>query len=131
MGVPESELSNAVSRVDSALSQSLRNERGSWILSDQHQDAKSEYALSSVLNNKLVNVIIDRTFVDADGNRWIIDYKTGMHSGADTEEFLDREQERYCRQLERYAAIFSKLEDRPIKLGLYFPLMSGWRSWDF
>jgi ATP-dependent exoDNAse (exonuclease V) beta subunit len=131
MGVPESELNSAVSRVDAALKQTLQDERGSWILSDQNSDTRSEYALSSVLNNKLVNVIIDRTLIDSEGCRWIIDYKTGMHSGADTEEFLDREQERYCRQLERYAAIFSKLEDRPIKLGLYFPLMSGWRSWDF
>lgn len=131
MGVPKSELNSALSRVDSALNQVLIDERGGWILSGQHQDARSEYALSSRHNGKLINVIIDRTFIDATGCRWIIDYKTGIHTGSDLEEFLDREQERYCRQLERYAAIFSKLEDKPIKLGLYFPLMSGWRSWDY
>jgi ATP-dependent exoDNAse (exonuclease V) beta subunit len=131
MGVPKSELKGAVVRVDRALNQILIDERGGWILSAQHQDARSEYALSSLLNGKLVNVIIDRTFIDASGYRWIIDYKTGMHSGSDIEEFLDREQERYCKQLERYAAIFRKIEDKPIRLGLYFPLMSGWRSWDY
>jgi ATP-dependent exoDNAse (exonuclease V) beta subunit len=131
MGVPKSELKGAVARVDRALNQILIDERGGWILSAQHQDARSEYALSSLLNGKLVNVIIDRTFIDASGYRWIIDYKTGMHSGSDIEEFLDREQERYCKQLERYAAIFRKIEDKPIRLGLYFPLMSGWRSWDY
>lgn len=130
MGVPKSELKGAVARVESALNQILLDERGGWILSDQHRDARSEYALSSLLNGKLVNVIIDRTFIDASGCRWIIDYKTGMHTGSDLEEFLDREQERYCGQLERYAAIFRKMEDKPIRLGLYFPLMSGWRSWD-
>ncbi len=130
LGVPRSELDGAVSRVDAALSQAMADEKGSWILSDQHQDAKSEYALSSSHNRKLVNIIIDRTFIDAEGTRWIIDYKTGVHEGPDMEEFLDREQERYSGQMERYAAIFEKMEDRPIKLGLYFPLMSGWRSWD-
>ena len=131
MGVPKSELASAVSKVDAAINQTLADKRGSWILSGKHQNARSEYSLSSVLNNKLINVIIDRTFVDTDGNRWIIDYKTGVHSGSDREEFLDREQERYCAQLERYAAVLSKLEDRPIKLGLYFPLMSEWRSWEY
>ncbi len=131
MGVAKSELQGAVSRVDAALNQTLIDERGGWILSGQHKSARSEYALSSLHKDKLINVIVDRTFIDSDGCRWIIDYKTGMHTGSGLEEFLDREQERYCRQLERYAAIFSKLDDRPIKLGLYFPLIPEWRSWDY
>jgi hypothetical protein len=39
--------------------------------------------------------------------------------------FLDREQERYRGQLERYAAVLRKLDARPIRLGLYFPLLGG------
>jgi hypothetical protein len=130
LGVPKSELDSAVSRVDSALSQTLTDERGSWILSDQHQEARSEYALSFKQKHKLVNIIVDRTFIDSEGSRWIIDYKTGVHAGADMDEFLDREQERYRSQLESYARVFKHLENRPTKLGLYFPLMSAWRSWD-
>ena len=41
----------------------------------------------------------------------------------------DREQERYRGQLERYAAVLKKLDARPIPLGLYFPLLDGWREW--
>ena len=130
LGVPQSELNAAVSRVHAALSQALTDERGRWILSDRHREAKSEYALSSFQNQKLVNIIVDRTFIDNDGVRWIIDYKTGAHEGSDIDTFLDRELARYREKMERYASIFKKLEDRPIKLGLYFPLMSGWRSWD-
>jgi hypothetical protein len=44
--------------------------------------------------------------------------------------FLDREQERYRSQLERYATVLRKLDARPIRLGLYFPLLGGWREWD-
>ena len=53
--------------------------------------------------------------------RWIVDYKTGTHEGGDLEEFLDREQERYRAQLEQYAALMRSLDNRPVKLGLYFP----------
>ncbi len=130
LGVPKSELDAAVSRVDAALSQTLADDRGSWILSARHQDARSEYALSSAHNHKLINIIVDRTFIDRYGVRWIIDYKTGAHEGRDVDAFLDREMERYRGQMERYASVFRKLEERPIRLGLYFPMMSGWRSWD-
>lgn len=130
LGIPTEELDTAISRVGAAISRTLSDDRGNWILSHQHADARSEYALSAIHNRKLVNIILDRTFVDKSGVRWIIDYKTGVHEGGDMEEFLDREKERYSGQLERYAAIFRKLEDRPIMLGLYFPLLSGWRSWE-
>ena len=61
--------------------------------------------------------------------RWIVDYKTGTHEGGDLEEFLDREQERYRKQLEQYAALMQMLDNRTVKLGLYFPLLKGWREW--
>ena len=73
---------------------------------------------------------MDRSFVDAKGIRWIIDYKTSTHEGGGLDAFLDREQERYRGQLERYADVLRKLDARPIRLGLYFPLLSGWREWE-
>ncbi len=53
-------------------------------------------------------MVVDRSFVDADGIRWIIDYKTGTHAGGDVAGFLDQEQERYRAQLAGYAAAFSR-----------------------
>ena len=61
--------------------------------------------------------------------RWIVDYKASTHEGADLEAFLDREQERYRKQLEQYAALMQMLDHREIKLGFYFPLLKGWREW--
>jgi hypothetical protein len=58
-----------------------------------------------------------------------VDYKTGTHEGADVEAFLDREQERYRGQLEQYAALMRGTDSRPLRLGLYFPLLNGWREW--
>jgi hypothetical protein len=47
------------------------------------------------------------------------------------ESFLDRERERYRAQLERYARLMRGMDDHPVRLGLYFPLLGGWREWEF
>jgi len=78
----------------------------------------------------LLSLVIDRTFVDADGVRWIVDFKTSDHSGGGLDEFLDREQARYRDQLERYGRALSLLDSRPQRLALYFPLVGGWREWE-
>jgi len=77
----------------------------------------------------IVSVVIDRTFVDRDGVRWIVDFKTSTHEGAGLDAFLDSEQGRYRPQLERYWQLVRRLGSEPVRLGLYFPLLSGWREW--
>jgi ATP-dependent exoDNAse (exonuclease V) beta subunit len=129
-GVPEAKLDQAVQRVHEALRRTLSDAKGAWLFDPQHSEARSEYALTLIEHGKPVTSIMDRSFVDASGIRWIIDYKTSTHEGGGLEAFLDREQERYRGQLERYAAVLGKLDKRPIRLGLYFPLLGGWREWD-
>jgi ATP-dependent exoDNAse (exonuclease V) beta subunit len=72
--------------------------------------------------------LVGRFLLDAEGTRWIIDYKTGRHQGTDVEAFLDQEQERYRAQLEDYARAFRLLEPNPIRVALYYPMMDGWRE---
>ena len=73
-------------------------------------------------------MVIDRMFVDEDGRAWIVDYKTSTHEGADVEAFLASEQERYRAQLERYGEALAQPGGH--RLGLYFPLLKGWREWE-
>ncbi len=129
LGVNASEIESALSRVMIALRSSIADEKGRWILDHQHQDSATELAVTALVEQELVNVIIDRTFVDKHGTRWIIDYKSSTHEGADTEKFLDNEVTRYREQLERYRTVMSQLDSRPIKCGLYFPLLRAWREW--
>ena len=75
-------------------------------------------------------LVIDRTFVDTDGVRWIVDFKTSDHRGGGIDTFLDREQARYREQLERYGYVMARLDPRPQRLALYFPLAGGWREWE-
>jgi len=130
LGLPQEEIANATDKVLIALENTLEDERGKWIL-QAHENARNEYSLTTKTEQGFRRFIIDRTFIDEDGSRWIIDYKTGSHEGSDTAAFLDQEQQRYKGQLDSYAQLFSQLEDRPIKLGLYFPLLKGWREWAF
>jgi ATP-dependent exoDNAse (exonuclease V) beta subunit len=129
-GVTTELLDQATERVELALLNTISDQRGRWILSAEHQQARSEYALTAKHGDGVINVVIDRTFIDEAGTRWIIDFKASRHEGGSREGFLDREQERYRHQLENYASIFKRIETGPIKMGLYFPLLCGWRSWD-
>lgn len=129
LGVPYERRTAAAARALEAVRRTLEDERGRWLLDASHGSAQSELALTGVVDSGLVSIVIDRTFVDATGVRWIVDYKTSSHEGAGLEEFLDNERERYRGQLERYARIMQALGDEPIRLGLYFPLLSGWREW--
>jgi ATP-dependent exoDNAse (exonuclease V) beta subunit len=128
-GVPQAKLDDATERVRVALARALNDPRGAWLFDPTHCEAKSEYPLSFDDRGQPATVIIDRTFVDQGGVRWIVDFKTSTHSGGGVGEFLDREQERYRGQLEKYAAVMKQLDPRPVRLGLYFPLLGGWREW--
>ena len=130
LGVGPGQLAEAVARVRRALEATAADPRGAWLLDPAHAIAASELALSTLRGGRVTAARIDRTFVDRDGVRWIVDFKTSIHEGTDLAAFLDQERLRYTPQLERYADLVAAREPgRPIRLGLYFPLHSGWREW--
>lgn len=129
-GVAGADLQAAVAAVLDAVGGLLGDPRGRWLFDRGHADARSEWALSGVLDDELVRVVVDRSFV-AEGVRWIVDFKTGVHEGADVAGFVAREEERYRPQLDRYARLVRLLDPRPIRLGLYFPRLGAWREWPF
>jgi len=128
MGLAGARLDKAITRVEKAIAQCLDDETGRWLLDNSHRDSYTEHALTGWVDGECRNIIIDRMFV-ADGVRWIVDYKTGDHGGGSVEEFLDSEQQRYAAQLERYGRIVAAQSAEPVMLGLYFPLLQGWRHW--
>lgn len=129
-GIAPQDLETAVQQITKTLRvMCVEDETGRWILSSRHQEAHCEWALLVAAGGSTSISIIDRTFVDTAGVRWVIDYKTGSHSGGGLEEFLDREQQRYRPQLERYAQALQRMENRPIRLAIYFPLLGKWREW--
>ncbi len=128
LGVRETDVEQVADLVLQALETTITQDLGCWILAP-HVQAANEYALTGLLGGSITSVVMDRTFVDDKGVRWIIDYKTSRHEGTDVDAFLDREKLRYQSQMETYARLMQVREARPIRLGLYFPLLSGWREW--
>ena len=107
----------ACERVSNAIERTLADERGRWILgmNGDLRDAASELALSGVVEGRILEGVIDRTFVDSGGRRWIVDFKTSTHEGGGLEAFLDEEVVRYHPQLQRYARLMRLLHpDQPV-----------------
>ncbi len=123
-GIDAADLDKGIALVEKALSNTLTDEIGRWILSEEHSEAASEYPVTLVRDNRMQSLIIDRTFVDDAGVRWIVDYKTSSHEGGGLDAFLDEEERRYSEQLESYRQAMQLLEpEREIKTALYFPLL--------
>lgn len=133
LGVEDKDLHWSSQRIKEALVNVINDDKGKWIMDANHTDAKNELSLTASHNNSIVSIKIDRTFVDKKGTRWIIDYKTSRHEQSDIDTFLDQEKIRYENQLNRYGEIMQQMDtkesNREIRLGLYFPLLRGWREW--
>jgi ATP-dependent exoDNAse (exonuclease V) beta subunit len=109
----------------------LSDARGRWLLGldGTIREAASELALSGVVEGQILEGVIDRTFVDADGHRWIVDFKTSTHEGGGLEAFLNEEVMRYRPQLERYARLMRAFRpDETVRAALYFPALRQWRE---
>ena len=130
LGVPASEDAAAAEQVLRAVADTLNSTRGRWLL-QAHAEARSEYALEGMVQDKLIAGTVDRVFRGEDGRFWIVDFKNSDHKGGNRAKFLDEEQRRYTPQLENYATLLQRLVKGPIMLGLYFPLMDEWREWPF
>jgi ATP-dependent helicase/nuclease subunit A len=128
LGVCSSDHKSATERALRALETTLHSERGRWILSP-HTKSQCEWALGGLLEDRLEAARIDRTFVDADGTRWIIDYKISTHEGTSRRSFLDEQKRRYQPQLEAYARLLEAAGEDKVSVGLYFPLLDEWIAW--
>ena len=128
LGISAARMDDALSQIQTAIQNTLADKRGRWILKP-HKAAQSEFALSSSHQQKLKRIIIDRTFLDENNHRWIIDYKTAQCITKNLDDWLAEEKQKYKSQLIHYANILNKLHAEPICFGLYFPLIPAWVEW--
>jgi ATP-dependent helicase/nuclease subunit A len=119
LGVPPAAIERATGIVVTALKNALADERGRWLLGP-HPRARNEYRLRSPGRSFRV----DRYLEDAQGVKWVVDYKTSEHEGGGIDAFLDAERERYRAQLDAYSDALGRA-----RRALYFPLLKGWREW--
>ena len=119
-GVARERCETYLERVRDAVQRTLRDERGRWILARRDERDGIELALTGKVAGRIVNVVIDRCFVEA-GQRWVIDYKTAIPSDGNLSGFLDAQREAHRAQLERYSSLLSRFGPEPVRSALYFP----------
>jgi ATP-dependent exoDNAse (exonuclease V) beta subunit len=94
-----------------------------WLFQGRQRDDACELALVDYGLGYRKDHVIDRTFIDAEGTRWIIDYKSST-PGKDQSlpGFLQEQSARYRPQLLGYAALFRQ-QPQPLKLALLFTML--------
>ena len=122
LGVAPAHIATAAGRIGNALRATLKDATGRWVLDPAHPEAQCEQAHSGLLDGELAAIVVDRYFVDRDGQRWVIDYKSGQHLGGKIAEFLDNEKRRYQPQMQRYCRLLAQ-QGGPVRAALYFPMM--------
>jgi ATP-dependent exoDNAse (exonuclease V) beta subunit len=120
-GVMRGELERGTVRVAEALSRTLEDERGRWLLSP-HAEHRCEFAVSAVIEGRLEHVRVDRTFVE-DGTRWLIDYKIAEQLGGDPGRFVRMQVDKYRPDMQRYVHVLRAFDPRPVRCALYLPLL--------
>lgn len=120
-----------------ALSASLGDQHGAWLLSPRAA-ARNEAAPSSSVNGRELRA--DRTFLaGADPlstgettHLWIVDYKTAEPGGRELAVFLQQQKEKYLAQMQAYAdaAKASGRDSAAIRLALFFPLIPAFLCWE-
>ena len=129
LGIDDAHRPIALERIGRVMKAVAGSDHAARLLDPAALEGQSELSLTAVMDGVLQSLRIDRTFVDGEGVRWIVDWKTSSHEGGDREAFLDNELARYRGQLERYARVMKVLDpDRPLRVGLYFPLLDAWRE---
>lgn len=133
-GLPQEQLTYAAQQVQKAINNIINDAKGAWLLLHlANSQARYEYSVSSWEQDEIKQWVLDVTFIDDLGTRWIIDYKTAVLTENDDSltTFLQTQQANYRQQLENYAAQLMKLDPRPTRLGLYLPLMPEWIEWEY
>ncbi len=129
--VPVQKIEYALQRLHTAV-RNIQTHTQAHFLFNDYPEQQNEFALSAVEQGSVKTYRIDRTFVDEHNVRWIVDYKSTPHDQGDVATFAREQVEaRHKPQLEKYGSLLQQLDERPIKLAVYFPLLKELISWPY
>jgi ATP-dependent exoDNAse (exonuclease V) beta subunit len=127
LGMPRDDAPRIADSIASRMRQLREDRIARWLLDTPHPQSHSELRLSGQVDGTVQNAVIDRCFVDQ-GQRWVVDYKTGTHGGGGLEAFVAEELQRYRPQLHRYRQLAAALGPEPVRAALYFPWLGVLRE---
>lgn len=114
-------LSDTLGFIQSSLEKCLTDSESAWLFDPGLQDSRTEAPVSRSIAGRLQHFVIDRTFIDGQGTRWIIDYKTtSPEPDADVGEFIAQQCQLHAAQLKAYRKLFEQMESRTTRTALLF-----------
>lgn len=117
----EPELDDAVRTIRESVLGSIEDEIESWIFDHSLKDSSCELEISQRTAFGSRKFIVDRSFIDKDDTRWIIDYKTARPAASqDLQDFINVQSQQHDEQLQNYKSLFEEMETRPTKIALFF-----------
>ena len=130
LGVSTYLIDEALAVVVDAVNKMNQSSIASWLFSPEHQQVKNEWSLSCQgVNEELKHFVIDRSFIDADKTRWIIDYKIARQGDVSVTQFVALQKHHYSAQLHNYYHAIKKFDHdfnsvvEKTQCALYLPLI--------
>jgi ATP-dependent helicase/nuclease subunit A len=110
----------AVNAVDRMVNNCLDTADAEWLFRTRHTQDNCELTLVDYRGETRREYRIDRSFIDEEGVRWIIDYKSSTPATEQSlDAFLQEQVDRYRAQLQSYGRLMQEMESRPLQLALY------------
>lgn len=127
--VSDNQIKESIATIKRSLKNCIEHPRADWLFSHSHLASSCELPLSDYRHAWRREFIIDRTFIDNENVRWIIDYKSSsVNARQNLEDFLQEQVQLYGPQLENYARLFEAMEDRLVKSALFFTAIPYWHE---
>ena len=115
------EIDIAMTKLEQSLQSTLQDSELRWVFDHGQEQSAAELALQSYASGFVHTHVIDRTFIDGNGVRWIIDYKSSQPLGKQSlESFLAEQVALYSGQLSRYRSLFENEDNKGVKTALLF-----------
>ena len=115
------EIDIAMTKLEQSLQSTLQDSELRWVFDHGQEQSAAELALQSYASGFVHTHVIDRTFIDSNGVRWIIDYKSSQPLGKQSlESFLAEQVALYSGQLSRYRSLFENEDNKGVKTALLF-----------
>jgi len=121
--VDADQLEEIINFITNSVANTVGHPELSWIFDSAARESESELGIAARATAGAQNYRIDRTLLDKDGIRWIIDYKTASKPDHQTlDQFLTAQSIQHRSQLQRYRRLFNtmELQQTQIKTALLF-----------
>ena len=118
-GFEDDAIEQALVFIEASVLTTTSNTDLQWVFDNAHSQSSTELAMQTLSAGRLNNHILDRSFIDKQGYRWIIDYKSALKPAAlSQQQFKDRQTDLHSAQLCRYRKLFAAESNAGIKTAL-------------